>query len=452
MFIYIKYIFIFIFFISETLISYGYNESIKIYKTLVLPSTNDKGVKILPPSLFKNLNNTIIVIKDSFDLDGKTLSLDENVCIKFDGGSISNGTIKLRKSNELISTFEKQCFYDVKFTGTYNKVFPLSLVGIIADGKDKSNLLANLSDMIYTNKNSIYCVFNQLSISGNIRCDKNEINLPANLDLYGIGGAKISFTSSKGDYCLSISHNTGLHDITFCNTNISYSGAILTGDCRLYDRNKNIYGGAALLKLNNIKISGKYSEYGEDFQCTGLSIIASNKDNNNFSYFTNIQSDILRIVNTKIGIEILYQNYENKKYTWGNEINMNNLYIKANTCGIKIRTEEYAKKNIIQESGHSCFGIYKFQASTPTALAFDIESVSQIIFLDFVSWDNTTWGIVRKNASIGILYDMRPFDKLLSEKTRDENGITYLSLKENNKERYKIYKGLLERKMVQYKQ
>ena len=152
------------------------------------------------------------------------------------------------------------------------------------------------------------------------------------------------------------------------------------------------------------------------------------------------------ILNTKVGIDILYENYENEKFTWGNEININNLYINANACGIRIRIKENAIKNKIQESGHSCFNIYKFQASSPEAVAFDIESVSHIIFLDFVSWDNTTWGIIKNNASVAVLYDMRPFHALTSQ---NENG--YLAIKEGNKDRYIIYKGLLERKLTQYK-
>lgn len=437
---------IFYVFVLFPILSYSNDLSIK-YKEIILPNNfNNNGINILDHSFIKSLKNTIIVINEDFDLQGKTLILNDNICLKFNGGSIRNGLIKLQKSNEIFSTFEKQCFYDIKFSGTYSKVFPLSLIGIIADGKDKSDILSNLCNIIYTNKKSIYCVFTKLSINGNIICNKNEINIPANIDIYGNEGASISFTSAIGDYCISVSHNTGIHNISFNNTNIDYKGTILMGDCRLYDRNNNIYGGGAFLNINNVKISGKYSDNGKDFNCTGIRLVASNKTNKDFSYFTNIQSDILRISNTKIGVDILYENYEKEKFTWGNEININNLYINASKCGIRIRTKENAIKNKIQESGHSCFNIYKFQASSSEAVAFDIESVSHIIFLNFVSWDNTTWGIIKKNASVAVLYDMRPFHTLTSQNEKD-----YLAIREGEKKRYIIYKGLLERKFTQYK-
>ena len=60
---------------------------------------NSLGYKILDPVLFSSqvtIPNTIYEIKDKFDLNGEVVLIPENTTLKFNGGKLVNGTIKLR--------------------------------------------------------------------------------------------------------------------------------------------------------------------------------------------------------------------------------------------------------------------------------------------------------------------------------------------------------------------
>lgn len=71
-----------------------------------------------------NLPNTIYIIQYDYDLNGATINIPENCTLKFEGGSLSNGTLSL--NNTLINSVPLQIFKDVVITGKSISEFALS--------------------------------------------------------------------------------------------------------------------------------------------------------------------------------------------------------------------------------------------------------------------------------------------------------------------------------------
>ena len=194
------------------------------------------GSNILDISLFENITDTTFIVRYDFDLNGQSLTLGSGNKLKFVGGSIKNGNITLSRSNELLSDRQYQCFYNIKFEGKYSKVLPLSLLGVVSDGKDKFSILSKLPELLMPTQIVNYApVFERVSINGEILCESNGFNVPANVSIYGENGGAFKFTSGDGDYCMSISQNCRLYDLKIYNTTTEFSGDILISSSNIFD-------------------------------------------------------------------------------------------------------------------------------------------------------------------------------------------------------------------------
>lgn len=89
--------------------------------------------------------NTIYEIQDKIDLDGKTVSLPSSCVLRFNGGSINNGTITF--NNTYIEGLVK--FKGVTFKGTLtNKEVVLSWFGADASNTDNSAIINQVLNII----------------------------------------------------------------------------------------------------------------------------------------------------------------------------------------------------------------------------------------------------------------------------------------------------------------
>lgn len=84
--------------------------------TLVIEdSTKSAKRNILTPAMI-NQPNTIYEIRYDFDLNGETINVPENCTLKFEGGSLSNGTLNL--NNSVIQTSQKEIFNNLNINGS----------------------------------------------------------------------------------------------------------------------------------------------------------------------------------------------------------------------------------------------------------------------------------------------------------------------------------------------
>lgn len=380
-------------------------------------------------SPINNVTDTTFIVKYDFDLGGETLVIGERSTLSFEGGSIRNGNIVLDKTNTIVSREHQQCFYDVLLSGAYHKVFPLYLIGIIDDGTDKYSELSAIPDIFYglintgTNASQrIVC-----SIEGVIRCDTNGIHIPSKMSLVGNEGrtAELYFTSSIGDYCMSISSDSVLSGLTIRTANNGFSGAIVKASTLIYDLSKNIYG-ASNFRIENCLISSYAT--GDTRQATGISLVASTDSETklvqpysagNAVSFTNCVIDKCEIRNVKYGIDVSVDNATNSfvgedsdYFAWGNEIHSSILFISARCVGIRMSYRSDYQNNS-SSLGFCSFGCYEFQriltaedGTNVSAAAFNISgNKGAVDFSSLRSWDTPIIGIIGNNGVVRVAGD-----------------------------------------------
>ena len=79
-----------------------------------------------------NTANTVYVIRYDYDLNGATLTCPENSVLYFDGGSISNGTLKSQKTI-IVNPVPSDCYYGIFYNTDgmrYNKDFKVAKASI----------------------------------------------------------------------------------------------------------------------------------------------------------------------------------------------------------------------------------------------------------------------------------------------------------------------------------
>jgi hypothetical protein len=429
--------------------------------TVILRKNIVNGKNILSPSVFDGITNTTFVIRYDFNLDGQTLYLEDGNRLYFDGGSIKNGIIILQESNEFISKGQYQCFYDVTFKGTYSKTLPLSMLGVVSDGKDKYHILSKLPELLVEYDTSATKarnpIFSRVSIDGTIICGTNGINLPGRVSMYGTNNATIYFTSDFGEYCMSISNSCGLYNMKLSSVK-GYTGTILLSSTTIQDFSRNLYG-ASELTLDNVTITGPvYSTENVEekplhYTATGFKLEASSKNNLNFFYFTHVKLNNVDIEFVRVGLDLIVDNYpmDGTQYAWGNEVNSDTLYIAAVETGIRFRTIENGNNIKILHTGYMCINNFEFQSLVHSGVGFDIQGAQQVTLLRYMSWDNDVWGIVRGGALVRILHDGSSSENLSSSIATDSESTSYLSLTESiGNNEYKIYDGKLDRRFKVY--
>lgn len=134
------------------------------------------GKNILTDSMI-NTPNTIYIIQYDFDLNGATLNVPANCILQFEGGSISNGTLK--SSCEITSSGKYRIFNNIKFSTIqpcvgYPEWFGAKGDGISDDYDAISSALNSFSKVILLCKTYL------------IKVEKEKLfNLSSNMELKG---------------------------------------------------------------------------------------------------------------------------------------------------------------------------------------------------------------------------------------------------------------------------
>lgn len=77
------------------------------------------GKNILTQDMI-NESNTIYIIREDYDLDGQGITIPENCILKFDGGSINNGTINYNDANIINIKLKTQGIFNEKPLSSIN--------------------------------------------------------------------------------------------------------------------------------------------------------------------------------------------------------------------------------------------------------------------------------------------------------------------------------------------
>lgn len=162
-----------------------------------------KGYKILRKNIINgknvlnqemiNATNTIYEIKYDFDLNGAEIKILEGCILKFDGGSLHNGTIN--GLNTTIQSDLYKIFYGVKFTGTFSNVFQIQWfvkkvsvdINNLIDCSDEMQeaFSSGVKNIFFTD--NLYYVPNTININSCIYIDGNmKYNLHLNYESWDL--------------------------------------------------------------------------------------------------------------------------------------------------------------------------------------------------------------------------------------------------------------------------
>lgn len=402
-------------------------------------------------------DNTIYIIRYDFDLNNQDIILGQNSSLVFEGGSFKNGRITVNLSTSIFSYYDNRACFDyntIQIKGQYTKAIPLSLIGICADGKDKSDILCKLNDIFVASpttpggSDQNYYLRN-FTITGTIKCSKNKIQLPARCRLSGIGAAQITFTADaegENDYCLALNSRVVLRNIRFLHNNPKYTGTIIYACPNLLTDTKGDHIGIAHSKIIDCDIEQTYTD-DRCYRGTGIKFDLK-YDGLKGVHFTDIQLANVRIDYVSIGIDVLIDNRGCTKAksdckAWGNSIYADALFISSNRCGIRFENLVSTSENAANgDVGFCNFSGYEHQAINEPGYegpaGFDIGHCDGCInFLYFDAWDSDKFGIVRNGGKVRIVSDRETGRRLNQFEKVDTSGNTYLQVSFESSSSYK---------------
>lgn len=254
-----------------------------------------------------NQSNCIYEIRYDFDLDGKTLEVPDRCILKFEGGSILNGTLLGRDTR----VADIKC-NDVKYDGTFlcdtlhinSNSFGnnINLVNILSHFTTLNVELETDIDNVITDNSTIQ----NIKLNGNghtIRVPK--LNFAGNVNIYHAIFDTILYQAKENS------------DLCFIDSNGKDSSLFSITDCKFI----NLNGGAIFIvshtnpKINNCSFTGTLLDDSEKknipavvrfYKCSGAITINGNHIENCYGIGLNI------ISNTNISGAVITYNYINK--------------------------------------------------------------------------------------------------------------------------------------------
>lgn len=372
--------------------------------TLVIEdSTKSAKRNILTPAMI-NQPNTIYEIRYDFDLDGGTVNIPENCTLKFEGGSLKNGTII---ANNTSIKGCANCLSKVDaITGTIFEGINLSWIGVYKNNQDNSKNIKKLKNI----SSNVFIVDTDITLY------EPDVILPKNVKLLGFGHNITYNCESCNKGLLILSESCYLENLNIKSSSQKYNGVIVLADTEI---NK-----VHTFKLNNVEITGQWNS-SKDYKSTALKINASNFEDNSDNYITACQLHGIRIAWVNIGIEFtcINNNYpSSKSFAWLNEVYINTLYISALSYGIKTYFADNATNNRTDSVGPLYCSQFEFQALSNKAVMFKHSGHWTLNINTGFCWDSDYKGIITSGTvNVSSIFGGYKIDGTYT----DDSGVSY---------------------------
>ena len=199
-------------------------------------------VNVLTQSMI-NQANTIYEIRYDFDLNGETITIPKNSILKFEGGSLSNGTIH-SESTAFIDYNKLSFLRNVMITGTFRRNVSTLYVTRIFDISSYDSITEIINNALAISED-IYIEGSDIPYKAS---KTNVVTVPSNSKIRGDGKAVIKAQDEHPAW-------TFLFNIRYAN-NVEFSNLIIDGNrentLNSWEANHLIY----ILSSTNIKIHG----------------------------------------------------------------------------------------------------------------------------------------------------------------------------------------------------
>ncbi len=348
-------------------------------------ATGDLELKNILTQAMINLPSTIYIIQYDFDLNGATINVPENCTLKFEGGSLNNGTLHGNKTRIEIN-YDSVIFNDVKISNITNTEIPVIWFGIFPDNKDNYNKLQYLLSL---GKKLLFTIKGDYIVSQSLLMSPYSGIKAVDVETY------IKYTGDQQaismNYKSSIENISIIIDPTIAKSAIDIDTAKITK----YD-GKKLWG--VNTKISHVYIYGSTSNY-TNLKSIGINILVRKGDVTSaisyLPYFNDIYIHLMdigiKIYNDGTGAE--------SKQVWSNSISFSNIVLNSNkgiVCGKK---EGY----IYDSTGNYFFNTILYQSiKNITAIdgcGMDIEGLS-CVFNNLLIFDTNNNGVLKNGASI----------------------------------------------------
>lgn len=339
--------------------------------------------------------NTIYEIRYDLDLGGENVTIPTGCVLKFEGGSLDNGT--LVGQTTAIEASIVQIFGDtLSFSGSF-QMLKLEWFGIIGENSSNTARFNSIASRID------FMTIHDFEFCSNITFSTNGLILSRRMELDGHGN-KMIFTSTEGTACLFLSERNTLSNIYF-SADSSFTGAVIE------DNTSVRFGPYQVCQAHfyNIDIYGTYTSE-ENYNLIGLRFICTNnheRGNDGRNYITTTYADSLAIRFVNTGIYIKLDNVDGAPYAWMNDFYFNYAFINCSGHGVYIDNRDESTSNPPSSSGLVSFGSLYIQPTTRDVDLFT--AYNAVVNIDnYWPWDAYYFGRLRYNSKLTLGYLQRP--------------------------------------------
>lgn len=225
----------------------------RVYLRKNITNVNGVSMNLLTQNML-NKSNTIYIIQYDYDLNGQTISVPENCVLKFEGGSLSDGTIGGNNSKIVTNSFK--IFKNITVKGTWIQEEVYSNWFFSEESEDSTVLFKNLMTLSTSNNlTHIYIEEKTFKISlfnteGSVE-NYEGIRIPSNVYIHNSATIK-ALPSDIEKSAILLIHG---------NSNVTIDGGELIGDVETHIGDSGEWGygislvGASNVTIKNITIS-----------------------------------------------------------------------------------------------------------------------------------------------------------------------------------------------------
>ena len=209
------------------------------YKTYILRGNMDFASQVTEP-------NRKYVIKYDFDLGGATITVPEKCMIQFEGGSLSNGKLKI--SDTSFTGTEKQVFKDITIDGVVD--LPVEAFGVIPNNSAYAHINSDNFNAIKIG-NSSHLRF----LEGTYYFDaRYPVTLTGNYDITGVGMTERQGTHIKIINAELLTEPTFM--FTFISVRLSMTNIQISANSALSTEQIKNIGAVAILDPTGTNMEG----------------------------------------------------------------------------------------------------------------------------------------------------------------------------------------------------
>lgn len=344
-----------------------------------------KGYKILRKNIVQERNvltqemmaepNTIYEIRYDFDLSGETINVPEGCVLKFEGGSLKNGTLNNNNNSIVVNNGLNIIFNNVSLVG--NKFLSNGNIEYFSGSDDADKL------------NKALDFFNTIQLLNKTYTINKDIKLKAFTELKGSSNTVLKMLPQSSVY---LGYSSTVHDITIMNNGNEITDIFIISDKWITETQKeisNIRTVGTGIKIYDVNVYSDFLEIKPNDKYV-IKIVSNGEGNGSIYYSTFNNINISGMWRSAIYIDDGTSINNSRVESWITDLVFNRILVQyCFSFAIIQRVDKGLKRTISDKAGPGKiqFNDCSFQ-SYDTSLSFlELDGCLDIIFTDCYCWD-----------------------------------------------------------------